>query len=73
MTELDILKIIGANIREVRKVQEISQDLFALIAGIDRSYLASVERGERNISAKNIVKIARAFGVIPGDLLKGIS
>jgi len=72
LTEQDILKILGANIRELRSQIEISQELFALIAGLDRTYLGGVERGKRNISVKNIVKIAKAFEISPGELFKGI-
>ncbi len=42
----------------------------ALKAGIDRTYIGGVERGERNIALKNIEKIAKALGVTPEELFK---
>ncbi len=45
-----------------------SQEEFALHAGLDRSYLGSVERGERNISLENISVLATALGVPAAEL-----
>jgi len=42
----------------------------ALKAGLDRTYIGGVERGERNVGLKNIEKIAKAIGVSPDELLK---
>jgi transcriptional regulator with XRE-family HTH domain len=64
------LKKIGANISRLRKKAGISQEELADLAKIDRSYLGSVERGERNISAINIRKIAFSLKTQPQTLLK---
>lgn len=49
----------------------MSQEQLAAVAGLHRTYMGAVERGERNISLDNILKIARALGVRPGDLFEG--
>jgi transcriptional regulator with XRE-family HTH domain len=63
-----ILAAMGRTIRTVRESQALSQEKFALKAGIDRTYYAGVELGYRNVSAKNLVKIALNLGVEVGDL-----
>ena len=64
--------VLGANIRCRRESAGLSQEALALHAGIHRTYIGSVERGERNVSLLNIVRIARALRCPPGDLLEGI-
>ncbi|MGD1077745.1 MAG: helix-turn-helix transcriptional regulator [Candidatus Sulfotelmatobacter sp.] len=59
-------------IRELRLAKGFSQEALADAAGIHRTYMGSVERGERNISLDNIVRIARALKVAPGNLLQTI-
>lgn len=59
----------GRRVAEVRKERGLSQERLAHDAGIDRSYLGGVERGQRNVALDNIVKIARALGVQPGVLM----
>ena len=68
---MDILKRFGRRVRELRIKKGItSQMSLALKAGLDRTYIGGVERGERNVGLKNIEKIARAIGVSPDELLK---
>lgn len=62
-TEQKLLKKIGENIRTLRKQNDISQEGLALECDLDRAYLGSVERGERNISIINLKKIADALNV----------
>lgn len=47
----------------------MSQDALAFEAGINRTYIGGVERGERNVSLDNIVRLAAALGVTPAELL----
>jgi DNA-binding XRE family transcriptional regulator len=61
--ETEIQKRFGVRLRQLRKDKGFSQESLALAADIDRTYIGGVERGERNISLKNIHKIARALGV----------
>lgn len=51
----------GKACREYREKMNISQEKFALLIGMDRTYYASVESGKRNISIQNIEKIAYGF------------
>lgn len=57
-----VLEKIGARIRELRKAQNLSQEKFALKAEIDRTYLAGIEQGKRNLSMRNMEKIINALG-----------
>jgi transcriptional regulator with XRE-family HTH domain len=58
-----VLVRFGRRVRELRKAKGMSQEALALEAGLDRSYVGGVERGERNISIENMVRIAAALGV----------
>ena len=60
----------GQRIRELRKLKNMSQEELAYAAGLDRTYIGSVERGKRNISLINILKIADALEVKPSLLLE---
>ena len=59
-------------IKELRHQQGISQEKFALKIDMDRTYYASVEAGKRNVSIKNIKKIADGFGVSLEELFKNM-
>ena len=59
--------------RERRFELDLSQEALAERAGIHRTYVGDVERGERNVSLENIFAIAEALQVAPGDLLKPIA
>jgi transcriptional regulator with XRE-family HTH domain len=66
-----VKKAFGARLRALRKAQKLSQEGVALKAGLDRSYLGAIERGESNLSLVNIHRIAEALGVSPGQLFAG--
>jgi transcriptional regulator with XRE-family HTH domain len=53
--------IFASNLREARKEQGISQEELADLAGLHRTYVGSVERGERNVSIDNMECLARAL------------
>jgi transcriptional regulator with XRE-family HTH domain len=53
----------GNRVRALRLQHGLSQESLALVAGIDRSYLGEVERGQRNITIDNITKIAATLEV----------
>jgi transcriptional regulator with XRE-family HTH domain len=59
----DICVRIGRRLRKLRKQQGWTQVQMAEIFGLDRSYLADVEHGKRNVSARNLEIIARGFGL----------
>lgn len=60
---MEVKSKIGNRIKELREVKQMSQKDLAYTSDIDRSYIASVENGQRNISIVNIEKIAVALGV----------
>lgn len=64
----DILSLFGKKIRSIREEKGISQEKFSLSINMDRTYYASVESGKRNISLKNIKKIADGFKLPIKDL-----
>ncbi len=61
-TLMDIKSKIGNRIKELREINKMSQKELAYSSDLDRSYIASVENGQRNISIVNIEKIAIALG-----------
>ncbi len=69
---MDIQKAFGRRVQQLRKKADMSQEKFALSIDMDRTYLASIEAGRRNISIKNIKKIADGLNVSIGELLDGI-
>ena len=66
------LVALGKQIRKVRESRHISQEDFAAQAGIARSYYGSIERGERNVAALNLMRIAAALGVEVGELFPSV-
>jgi len=67
---MEILRIIGSNVRKYRLRASLSQEKLAEICGLHRTYIGAVERAERNVSAVNIGKIAAALNLEPYRLLK---
>lgn len=63
---------IGKLIREARKAKGYSQEVFAAEAGLGRTYMGRVERGEQNISIQNLIQIAITLGVDVGMLIPSI-
>jgi transcriptional regulator with XRE-family HTH domain len=63
----------GANVRYRREHLEMSQEELAVRAGLHRTYIGSVERGERNISLMNVLRIASALECNATDLVDGIA
>ena len=62
----------GANVKRCRARIGISQESLAARAGLDRSYIGGIERGERNPALAAIVDLANALDVSPGQLFRGI-
>lgn len=65
-----ILVAFGQVVREQRKAKGYSQEAFADICEIDRSYMGGVERGERNLALVNIERIVAALEVKPSEFFK---
>lgn len=68
----DLLFRLGNRIKKLRQKRGWTQVVMAEQVGIDRSFLADVERGKRNISILNLHLIANGFGVSLAKLLSGI-
>jgi ribosome-binding protein aMBF1 (putative translation factor) len=64
----DIRKRFGARVRQLRSERGWSQEAFADRAGLHRTYVGSVERGEQNLSLVNIEKVAATLGVSLAEL-----
>jgi len=64
----DFLQLFGSRVRALRQRKGLSQEELAQIAGIDRTYIGGVERGERNLSLLNLKRLADALGVNAKDL-----
>jgi transcriptional regulator with XRE-family HTH domain len=60
---VDVKLKIGQRIRELREIASMSQKDLAYTADLDRSYIASIENGQRNVSIVNIEKIAAALNI----------
>ncbi len=67
-----ITERVGARIKEQRNALDISQEKLALKADIDRTYLAGVESGKRNVSIKSLEKIINALDVSFEEFFKGL-
>jgi transcriptional regulator with XRE-family HTH domain len=65
---MGMLQKVGKNIRFLRESKELSQEDLAQIAGLHRSYIGHVERGEGNITLSNLCKISAALQTHPGAL-----
>lgn len=68
----DFIIAFGLRLRTIRKARGLSQEAFADAAGLDRSYVGGVERGERNVSLLNIKKFADALEIAVEELFQGI-
>ncbi len=66
----NILLIFGKRVKFLRKQKKLSQEELAYRTGLHRTYIGAVERGERNISLKNIAKLAEAFGINIAELFQ---
>lgn len=67
-----ILVKFGARVRRIRTSQGISQETLADKAGLHRTYIGMIERAEKNVSLKNIEKIANALEISVSELMETI-
>jgi transcriptional regulator with XRE-family HTH domain len=66
------LKVFGEKIRKIRIERGLSQEKLAFLAGLHRTYIGAIERGERNVSFKNIEKIANTLKVNLEELFRNL-
>jgi transcriptional regulator with XRE-family HTH domain len=63
-------KQLGGIIRKKRQELDYSQEAFASKCGVHRTYMGAIERGERNISLMNIIRVSNALNMKPSKLLE---
>lgn len=63
-----LLILFGRRLAELRRMQGMSQEQLALLSGVARSYLSGVERGQRNVSLLNILRLAETLSISPALL-----
>jgi transcriptional regulator with XRE-family HTH domain len=68
----DALQKLGIRIRELRTRRGWSQEAFADVAGVHRTYMGHLERGEKNLSFLSMLRVANALGVTLSELLAGL-
>ena len=67
---MDVVQLLGANVRRYRKLAGMSQEELSLESGMKRSYVSDLERGTRNPSVRALGRLAEALKVEPHALLK---
>jgi transcriptional regulator with XRE-family HTH domain len=67
--EKDLQRTLGRNLQSLRKARGLSQEAFAEMLGVHRTYLGGIERGERNLTLKSLERIAGRIEVDPLALL----
>ncbi len=67
---MDILKKFGERVRQLRIDAGWSQEFYADLAGMHRTYISGIERGVRNPTLSIVERIAKAFSISPSELLK---
>jgi transcriptional regulator with XRE-family HTH domain len=63
-------KRLGLAIRQVREEADLSQEELSFQCGLHRTYIGAVERGEKNLTLRNAIRIAKALRVKASDLLR---
>ncbi len=71
-TNYILLKKFGDRVQSLRNQAGISQEKLAELAEMHRTYISGIERGERNVSLVNIMRLANALNVSVSKLMKGI-
>lgn len=67
--EGDLQRTVGRNLRRYRLDRGLSQEAFADLVGVHRTYMGGVERGERNLTLRSVERIAAVIDVEPLELL----
>jgi transcriptional regulator with XRE-family HTH domain len=66
----ELQRRLGANMRAERQARGLSQEAFADVLGVHRTYMGGLERGERNVTLQTIERLAERLGVDPASLLE---
>jgi transcriptional regulator with XRE-family HTH domain len=68
--EGDLQRAVGRNLRRYRQERGLSQEAFADLVGVHRTYMGGLERGERNLTLQSLERIAAVLEVKPLELLR---
>lgn len=68
--QVALRKTVAVNVRSLRKSRGLSQEAFADLCGLHRTYVGAIERAERNVSLDNLFRLAAALGIEPWQLLR---
>lgn len=68
--EGELQRVLGRNLRRYREAREISQEDFAEVCCVHRTYIGGIERGERNLTLKSVERLASTIGADPVELLR---
>jgi transcriptional regulator with XRE-family HTH domain len=68
--EGDLQRVVGRNLRAYRQAQGLSQEAFAEVVGVHRTYMGGLERGERNLTLKSVERIAARIDINPLALMQ---
>jgi transcriptional regulator with XRE-family HTH domain len=68
----ELLERLGKRVQELRVSKGWSQEQFAHVCGLHRTYVGQIERAEKNISFENLTKLSAALGIALADLLSGL-
>ena len=69
--EGDLQRRVGRNLRRHRQECGLSQEAFADLVGVHRTYMGGLERGERNLTLRSVERIAAVIGLDPLELMRG--
>jgi len=67
---IDLQLAVGRNLRRLRVARGMSQEAFAAVLGVHRTFMGGVERGERNLTLRSLDRVATALGIDPRELLE---
>ena len=68
--EGELQRVVGRNLRVYREARGLSQEAFADVLGVHRTYMGGIERGERNLTLKSLERLAESIDLDPLTLLQ---
>jgi transcriptional regulator with XRE-family HTH domain len=68
--EGDLQRVVGRNLRALRTARDLSQEEFADVLRVHRTYMGGIERGERNLSLRKVERLAAQLDIEPLTLLQ---
>ncbi|MCL2504439.1 MAG: helix-turn-helix domain-containing protein [Coriobacteriia bacterium] len=72
-TETNACTEFGCHLRSLRAERGLSQEELANLAGLDRTYISSCEAGRRNVTLRTLIRLAKALGITPEEMLPEFS